>query len=73
MILDMRRISRGPRQTDMRVGKIRCTCLALLVSGCILPIPHKRVSVVGCEEIVCDADTGTPIMGASVSVMYSEK
>lgn len=57
----------------MRVDKIFCMCLALFVSGCILPIPHKRVSVVGCEGIVCDADTGTPIMGALVSVMYSGK
>ena len=61
----------------MRVRKITnviySICLAQFVSGCILPIPHKRVSVVGCEGIVCDADTGTPIMGALVSVMYSGK
>ena len=45
--------------------------LLLSMSGCILPIPHKRVSVAGCEGVVCDALTGKPINGATVNVMYS--
>lgn len=56
--------------------KVSIYCLLVLLfceAGCMLPIPHKRVSVVGSEGIVCDADTGTPIIGASVSIMYSGK
>lgn len=45
--------------------------LLLCTAGCILPIPHKRVSVVGREGVVYDAFTGKPIKGASVVVMYS--
>lgn len=47
------------------------TVLLAYVSGCILPIPHKRVSRVGCEGTVRDANTGNPIKGAIVHVIYS--
>lgn len=53
--------------------KVSVYLLIGLLSGCIMPIPHKRVSVIGIEGIVCDSDTGAPILGASVSVMYSGK
>ena len=53
--------------------KVSVYLLIGLLSGCIMPIPHKRVSVIGIEGIVCDSDTGAPILGASLSVMYSGK
>ena len=60
-------------KASKQANVIYCVCLVQFVSGCFLPIPHKRVSVVGSEGIVCHADTGTPVKGASVSVMYSGK
>ena len=44
--------------------------LQMCISGCFLPIPHKRVSRVGCEGIVLDVDTGLPIEGATICFMY---
>lgn len=46
------------------------TFLLIFTSGCVIPIPHKRVSRVGCEGVVLDARTGNPIREATVCVMY---
>ena len=54
----------------MKIGAYTLFGLIYCATGCVLPVPHKRVSVVGGEGLVRDADTGTPIMGALVSVMY---
>lgn len=55
----------------MKINIYGLFVLLLFTAGCILPIPHKRVSVVGREGVVCDAFTGKPIKGATVEVMYS--
>lgn len=55
----------------MKTGIYSLFALLLCTSGCALPIPHKRVSVLGCEGEVFDALTGAPIKDATVSVYYS--
>lgn len=54
----------------MKIGVYTLFGLMFCITGCILPIPHRRVSVAGSEGMVYDADTGKPIIGALVSVMY---
>ena len=44
--------------------------LFLFVSGCLLPIPHKRTCRAGYEGIVTDALTGVPITNATVTIEY---
>ena len=41
--------------------------LAALCTGCIMPIPHRRVHSYGVEGRVCDASTSSPIVGAVVT------
>ena len=44
--------------------------LSALVTGCVLPFPHTRVSRPECDGFVSDILTGMPISNATVSVVY---
>ena len=44
--------------------------LSLALSGCILPIPHKRIARLGYEGHVSDINTGFPVEDAVVSIHY---
>ena len=44
--------------------------LLIIVAGCILPIPHTRITRPDCEGFVTDAITGKPISNATVLVVY---
>lgn len=46
--------------------------MLVLIQGCILPIPHTRVSRSEWDGLVLDATTGNPISGASVSIGYDD-
>ena len=40
------------------------------MTGCILPLPHRRVVLPACDGYVSDVITGTPISNATVEVVY---
>ena len=44
--------------------------LSIIAAGCILPIPHTRITRPDCEGCVTDALTGKPISNATVLVGY---
>ena len=44
----------------------------VLMPGCILPIPHTRVSRPEWDGLVLDATTGNSISGAMVSIKYED-
>jgi hypothetical protein len=48
------------------------TATALLISGCILPIPHLDKEWDAIDGKVLDKATGLPVVGAEVSVTYDE-
>lgn len=57
----------------MKINIYGLFVLLFCASGCILPIPHKRVCFVGQEGVVCDARTGRSVKDATVNVIYSGK
>ena len=54
---------------SLKICIVLCLCFVLF-SGCILPVPHKRLSQCGLEGVVVDFNTCQPISNAVVSVSF---
>lgn len=78
---DARRAGKGAhafRGAEIPMAKILhfSTLLAtasLLVSGCVLPVPHRRMHTAGIEARVVDAKTALPVPGAKVSSTFGSR
>lgn len=48
-------------------------CLTILTTGCVVPVPHRRVHVQGVDARVVDAADHTPVAGARITAVDDEE
>ena len=58
---------KGLLHTGLMMKLPLLTSIACILTGCIIPVPHRRLHEMGYEAKVVDANTGSPVAGARLT------